>query len=336
MKDLIQRLVEAWGPTGFEHQIRQLIRAEIESLADDIMVDPLGNLICRVGSKSEGGARVMIATHMDEIGLMVSYIDRQGFLRVSSLGVPFPIYMAAGRVKFENGQVGTLGFEGNSRTQAPTLDKFYVDMTGYPAEERPQVGDPAIFWQPYQEQGDHLIAKSMDDRVGCAIAIETMRRIKQSGSPNELYFVFTVQEEEGTRGAITSAYNVAPEVGFALDVTATGDTPKPPRPMAIELGKGAAIKVTDAKHITPPAIKKLLVETAKAKNIPYQMEILTGGTTDAAMIQQANGGVPSGAISIPCRYVHSPSETVHYGDVVACTDLLTAVLQQPLAGIRPS
>jgi endoglucanase len=288
-----------------------------------------------MGSKKEGGARVMIAAHLDEIGLIVSHIDRQGFLRVSSLGVPFPAYMGAGRVQFEDGRIGVLGFEGNSRTQMPSLDKFYVDMTGYPPEERPQIGDPAIFWRPYEEQGQHLIAKSMDDRIGCAIAIKTMQRLKNSDSPNELYFVFTVQEEEGTRGAIPSAYGVAPQVAFALDVTATGDTPKPARQMMVELGKGAAIKVADAKHITPPALKKLLIQTAQAEGIPYQLEVLTGGTTDASVIQQTHHGVPSGAISIPCRYVHSPSEVVHYGDVLACTDLLTAVLKHPLAAIRP-
>jgi len=331
MKELIKKLVEAWGPSGFEHQVRELIRAEVQDLADDIRVDALGNLICRMGS---GGQRVLIAAHMDEIGVMVSHIDQNGFLRFTGIGGVFPSTLYGGRVLFENGTIGTLGYENawGSRDKLPDLNSFYIDVSTGEDTSPVKVGDPAIFWRTMDERGSRLIAKSMDDRIGCAVAIAAMQRLKSS--PHELYFVFTVQEEVGLRGATTAGYGINPDFALALDVTLTGDQPKGAK-MAVQLGKGAAIKVMDGRHIVAPAVKNLLTQTAEKHNIPHQFEILQGGTTDAAAIQLAQSGVPAGTISIPCRDVHSPSETVDLGDVQACVDLLSAVLSNPIEGIRP-
>lgn len=338
MKALIKKLVEAWGPSGFEHQVRDLIREEVQDLADEIRVDALGNLICRVGTLKKGGARVMIAAHMDEIGLMVSHIDAQGFARFAQIGVLLQNTLYGNRVKFEDGTIGAIGVEhGMTKRQSlPSLNGFYVDAANGDEALPIKVGDPAILWRELEENGHRLIAKSMDDRIGCVVAIEAMRQLKASKHPNEVYFVFTVQEEVGLRGATTSGFGVEPDLAIALDVTVAGDTPKTTPPVAVDLGKGAAIKIMDTRHIVPPAIKALLIETAEANNIPYQREILTLGSTDAAAIQTAKSGVPSGAISIPCRHVHTTSETVDIRDVQACIDLLVAILKRKdLQQVKP-
>lgn len=337
MKDLIKKLVEAWGPSGFEHQIRDLIRAEVANVADDIQVDALGNLICRMGKAQKDGIRVMVAAHMDEIGLMVSHIDENGYLRFTNIGGLFPHTLYGNRVRFENGTIGSIGVEEgwSDRTRVPDLSAFYVDVSTGDGKSPVKVGDAAGMWRTMDERGSRLIAKSMDDRIGCAIAIEAMRRLKQAGGPHEMVFAFTVQEEVGLRGATTAAYAIRPDLGIALDVTLTGDTPKGAK-MAVRLGKGVAIKALDGRHIVPPAVKDLLIKTAEANKIPYQIEILTGGTTDAAAIQLAQSGAPSGTLSIPCRDVHTTSETVDLRDVQATVDLLVAVLSKPIEGIKPS
>lgn len=331
MIELIQKLVEVWGPSGFEHHVRELIRAEVADLADEIRVDALGNLICRVG---EGDSKVMIAAHMDEIGVMVSHIDDNGFLRFANIGGVNQQNLHGLRVQFEDGTVGVLSAEATDRSRVPGLSSFYIDVDTGEGESSIKVGDPAVFWRQLDVRGQRAISKAMDDRIGCVVAIETMKRLKETQSPHEVYFVFTVQEEVGLRGATTSGYSIYPDLAIALDVTLTGDTPKGSK-MDVKLGAGAAIKAKDGRHIVSPAVKKLMVDAAEKNNIPYQIEILTGGTTDAAAIQTAQAGVPSGTISIPCRYVHSPSETVDLGDVKACVDLLTAIVTNSIEGVRP-
>ncbi len=326
MKETIKKLVEAWGPSGFEHHVRALIQAEVADLADEIRVDAVGNLICRMGS---GGPRVMVAAHMDEIGVILTYQDPEGFFRFNPLGGVLPETLTGHRVLFENGAVGVIHREGAfRRTDAPGLDQFYIDVQdGDSGDAGVQVGDPGAFTRTYEERGNRLVAKSMDDRVGCAVAIGAMRRLKEIGTPNEVYFVFTVQEEVGLRGARPAAYGLEPALGIALDVTVAADTPRNGVRVAVNLGEGAAIKVQDTGLVVPPAIKHWMIETAKANDIPYQLELLSMGSTDAAGISLSRSGVPSGCISIPCRYVHTTSETVDLQDVNACVDLLAALLK---------
>ena len=328
MKELIKKLVEAWGPSGYEHHVRQLIQDEVADLADEITVDPLGNLICRVGS---GGKKVMVSAHMDEIGLIATYAEPEsGYLRFANLGGLLNSTLAGNRVRFEDGTVGVIGIHdafGSSRTSVPNLDDFYIDVNNGNGQPEIQPGNPAGFLRDMEERGTRLIAKSMDDRIGCVVAIEAMRALNKE-TPNEVYFVFSVQEEVGLRGARTAAHGVNPDIGIALDVTATGDEIKN-RKMAIKLGGGAAIKVHDSGLVVPPAVVDWMVKRAEADSIPYQRELLTGGTTDASAIQMARAGVPSGCISIPCRFVHTTSETVDINDVQACVDLLTGLLSNP-------
>lgn len=328
MKALIKKLVEAWGPSGYEYRVRELIRAEVKDLADEITVDPLGNLICRVG---EGGTKIMVAAHMDEIGLMATFREPEtGYFRFSNLGGLNNTTLFGNRVRFENGTTGVIGAHDSWNAQS-TLNDYYVDVSNGDGADPVSEGSPAGFWREMDERGSRLIAKSMDDRIGCVVAIEAMRKLRKSKKklPNSVYFAFTVQEEVGLRGARTAAHGINPDVGIALDVTGTGDEIKN-RKMTVKLGGGAAIKVHDPGLVVPPAVRKWMVDRAEHDKIPYQLELLTGGTTDASAIQLAHSGVPSGCISIPCRFIHTVSETVDINDVQACVDLLAGLVGNPV------
>jgi endoglucanase len=167
----------------------------------------------------------------------------------------------------------------------------------------------------------------MDDRIGCDILLQTMRELAKS--PHDLYFVFTVQEEVGLRGATTSGYGVEPEIALAVDVTLTGDTPECV-PMAIVLGGGPAVKIKDSGMLSHVGVKDWLIRTAETAAIPFQREVLTRGTTDAYAIQTTRAGVPAGCVSIPTRYVHSPSEVIDYGDAQGAVKLLVSALSGPI------
>lgn len=329
MIELITKLTEAWGPSGYEHQVRALIQDEVRDLCDEMTVDGLGNLICRVGS---GGKKVMVAAHMDEIGVMATFAEpNSGYLRFSPVGGLIHTTLHGNRVKFEDGTIGVIATYdafGKGRTSASDLDNFYIDVQDEKGASVIEAGSPAGFWRETQVRGNRVVAKSLDDRIGCVVAIEAMRKLNKK-SPNEVYFVFTVQEEVGIRGARVAAQGINPDVGIALDVTASGDELRN-RKMAVKLGGGAAIKLIDSGLIVPPAIRDWMVERAEADEIPYQLELLTGGTTDAAAIQSAHAGVPSGCISIPTRFLHTTSETVDLGDVQACVDLLAGLLNNPV------
>jgi tetrahedral aminopeptidase len=189
------------------------------------------------------------------------------------------------------------------------------------------VGDIGVFERPFLDLGKRMVAKAFDDRIGVSIQIEVMRQLKNT--PHEIFFVFSTQEEVGLRGATTSAYGVDPELGLSIDVTLTGDTPKSIK-MAVSLGKGPAIKVRDGGMLSDPRLVKHLTQIAEINQIPYQLEVLEGGTTDAKAIQLTRAGVWAGCVSIPCRYVHSPSEMVDYDDVQNAVKLISALIREPI------
>jgi endoglucanase len=333
MKTLIEKLVSIPGPSGFEHHIREAIQEEINPHVDDITVDALGNLIARVGDKTSGGKRIMLSGHMDEIGLIATHIDENGFIRFSNLGGVNPKYCPGGHVQFLDGPRGVIDVEGPRAIKTtPDLKKMYIDVGAKNREECPvQVGDAAVFERPFLDLGDRVVTKALDDRIGVAVMVEALRRFKNENrkSPHELMFVFSTQEEVGLRGAGTSAFRVEPDVGLALDVTLTGDTPKGVK-MEVSLGNGPAIKVRDGRMISDTRVVEWMVSTATEHEIPYQLEVLEGGTTDAASIQISRAGVPAGCISIPCRYVHSPSEMVDMGDVEGAVLLLLELITFPI------
>jgi putative aminopeptidase FrvX len=329
MKELIQKLVEAVGPSGYEAVVREIVRAEIAGLVDDIQVDALGNLIARKGTRGPGGMRIMLSGHMDEIGVIATHIDEKGFVRFTTIGGVSPATCIGGRVKFLDGTRGLIAMERlESPDRLPGFEQLYIDVGAASRETCPvKVGGVAAFDRPYVELNGRLVSKAMDDRIAVAVMIQALKELKNS--PNELYFVFSTQEEVGLRGATTAAYGVDPELAVAVDVTRTGDTPKGIK-MEVALGKGPAVKVRDSGMLADPRVVRWMVQTAEQAGIAYQLEVLEGGTTDARAIQLTRAGVPAGCLSIPTRYIHSPSEMVDYQDVLQSVRLLVELISRPV------
>ena len=329
MKELIRTLTETFSPSGYEHAIRSTIRGMIEPFADEIKEDAMGNLIARKGERTKNGKRVMLAGHMDEIGLMASHIDEKGFIRFTGIGGINPQTLFGGRVKFINGVQGMIGGEPiTDISHSLVINQLFIDVGADNEKDCPiKVGDVAAFERPFVDLGKRVMAKAMDDRVGCAVMVEVLKRFKKSS--HEIFFVFTTQEEVGLRGAGTSAFGIDPEIGISLDVTRTGDTPKAKK-MAVTLGDGPAIKIKDGGMLADIRIVNWMIRVAEKNKIPFQREILEGGTTDAKAIQVSRSGVPAGCISIPCRYVHSPSEMVDIDDVENSTRLLSSLMEDPI------
>lgn len=331
MKKLIQKLTETFGPSGFEGPIRDVVRAEIGRLADRVNVDALGNLIAvrKPSAGAKNSRKIMLAAHLDEIGLIATHVDERGYLRFTTLGGVRPQPMLGARVRFADGTPGVIGSERLSRPdELPPFEKLFIDVGASSRKDvHLKIGDPAVFERPFLDLGDRLVAKALDDRIGVAILIETLRQLK--ATPHEIYFVFTTQEEVGTRGAGTAAFGVDPDLGLAVDVTGSGDTPNGPQ-MDVGLGKGPAIKIKDAGNISDPRVVEWMIRTAEKARIPYQREILLMGGTDARAIQLTRAGVPAGCLSIPCRYVHTPSEMVDFNDVQNAVRLLLALLRAPV------
>jgi putative aminopeptidase FrvX len=332
MKKLLKTLTETFAPSGYEDSVRKVILKEVKPLADEVKVDALGNLIVR--RKPSAGAKdpkkVMLAAHMDEIGIIASHIDKKGFVRFASVGATLGRYTLGARVRFLNGVTGVVGYDRLEQIDNIfPINKMYIDVGATSNENCPvKVGDVAAFERVFIEMGDRLVAKSLDDRSGVVVLIETLRTI--NSTPNDLYFVFTTQEEVGKRGAGVAAFGIDPDIGIAVDVTPTGDTPSSLKTV-IELGKGPCVKFRDVGMISDPRVVHWMIKAAEKARIPYQREVLLVGSSDARKIQISRAGVMTGALSIPCRYVHSASEMVDINDLKNSVKLLTAMLNKPIS-----
>ncbi len=325
---LLETLTQTFGPSGYEDEIRCVILNSVEAFADETRVDPLGSLVVYRRGTSETPKKILLAAHMDEIGLMVTHVEEHGFLRFTSIGGVRALSHIGQRARFANGIMGPIYLERQDPPKLPALHNLYVDVGATSREDCPiGVGEIGVFVGPLVQQGTRLISKTMDDRIGCYILIEVLRRLKDS--PNDVYVAFTTQEEITLSGARTSAFRIDPDIAIALDVTATGDTPKA-LPMDVSLGKGPAVKVKDSGMIAHPRVRDMLVEAAERAGVPYQMEILLAGTTDAAAMQLVRSGVPSGCLSIPCRYIHSTAEMVDQADVENAIEVMLALLSKSI------
>ncbi|KYO64522.1 M42 family metallopeptidase [Thermovenabulum gondwanense] len=325
MKDLLKNLTESYGPSGNEEKIRNVIKELVEPYSDEIKIDAMGNLIVR---KKGPGKKLMFAAHMDEIGLIVTNIDEKGFIRFSNIGGVSPYVLLGERVIFENGTVGVIGVEKLEDIKELKMKKLFIDIGASSKEEameKVKIGDMATYYRECTFLGKSISAKSLDDRAGCAVLIKALKEVKNP--KYDLYFVFTTQEEVGTRGARTSAYAIEPDLAIAVDVTLCGDTPEGEK-MAVELGKGPAVKIKDMSVLSHPEVKQLLIDTAEKNKIPYQKEVLDMGGTDAGAIHLTKEGVPSGGIAIPTRYVHTPSEMVNLDDLENTVKLILALIEQ--------
>ncbi len=325
IRDTLKKLTEAYGPSGEEENVRSMIRDMLNDQVDQIFEDNLGNLFAiRKGQK----LKVMVSAHMDEIGVIVTHIDENGFLRIAPVGGISPRLLIGQRLRFNNELIGTVYHEKLKELKELDWPKIYLDIGAddlETAKKLVKIGDLACLDQPFKEQREgRYLAKAMDDRAGCAILVEVINRLPAE-LPHEVCFVFSVQEELGLRGAKTAAYRYEPDFGLAVDVTTVGDTPKAAT-MEVSLGKGPAIKVKDNSVLCHPLIRRFMVDVAEKNKIPFQYEVLTRGGTDAGAIHLSREGVPSGALSIPCRYVHTASEIVDKSDLDYAVLLLEKML----------
>ena len=325
---LLENILTAYGPSGHEGRVANVIAAALEKHVDSLTTDVMGNLIA-VKKGTDGGKRIMLSAHMDHIGLAVIDADKNGFLRVCNVGGIRAAKMVSGHVVFENGVCGVVGADEKVEGELQVSD-LYIDVGAESKEEAlsmVSVGDMCVMKPRMTKLGENRIASpAMDDRIACFVQAQALLEI-EGDCKNEIVAVFSVQEEVGLRGAATAAYAAEPQLGIAIDVTGVGDVPSLKTKVAVKLGGGAAVKIMDRSLIATPWVVDMMEKLAKEKDIPMQREVLPYGGTDAGAIQKTRGGVPTGAISIPCRYIHSEAETVDIRDVRACIDLVKACIQ---------
>lgn len=327
MKDLVLDITGIFGPSGDEELIRNFISELVSEYADEIKTDALGNLIVH---KKGPGKKIMLAAHMDQIGLMATAVEESGYVRFAPIGGVSPSTLVNQKVVFKNGVIGIVSIEGKDCTASGPISKFFIDIGTGSREETEELispGDNCIFYAPAVELANDIISSPyLDNRVSCAVLIEVLRSLK--ALQYDTYFVFTTQEEVGLRGAKAAAFGIMPDLGIAIDVTGTGDIINPAHIMSVKLGAGPTVKIKDASVICSPMVRRLLEQTAEKHQIPYQPEILEYGGTDTASIQLTGAGIPAGCISIPTRYIHSMSETCSMSDVENAARLLTALLEE--------
>jgi endoglucanase len=319
--ELMKKLSDCFGPSGREKAIREMIIEEIKNYADEISTDALGNLIAR---KKGTGKKILFSAHMDQIGIIITHVDKKGFLRFANVGGLNAKELLGLRMVFDNGLEGVICQEELKDKEKVTMGKLFLDVASTDKEfisKNFRVGDMCVFKTEYYETEDCVICKAADDRIGCYILIEALKNHPETD--NDVYYVFSVQEEVGCRGAKTAGYSINPDLAIALDVTATGDTPDGIK-MDVKLGGGAAIKLMDKSIITHTDVKDLLTNLAEENNIKYQYEVLEFGGTDAGPIHTSREGVPSGVISIPTRNLHTSGEIFNKSDVEECIKLVNA------------
>ena len=308
--------------SGREEAVSAKIRSYIEPLVDECYSDALGNLIAVKKGTGENKKKIMLCAHMDEIGFLVTFIEDSGYIRIAPVGGINFLAASFNEVVSENGVPGVLVPQGRVAAGELGADKVYIDIGAKnkkEAERKVKIGDFFVV-RPYAKKmcGTRLMGRPFDDRIACAILIEIAKKLE---SPkNDVYYVFSVQEEVGCRGSKTAAFAVEPDYALAFDVTGTGDTIGS-MPMACKLGDGAAIKIKDASVICDMGAVKKLTELAKANNIKHQHEILMYGGTDTSSMQMAKSGCTAAALSIPSRYIHSGVEMIDLADAEACVEL---------------
>jgi endoglucanase len=336
---LLQKLSEAHGVPGAEREVREIMEEELLKYCDEVEVDNMGNLIAR---KGDGEKKVMLSAHMDEIGLIVKHIDKEGFIRFASLGGIFDqtllnqrviIHSKKGRVTGVIGSKPPHLMDEEERKKPVKAKDMFIDIGAADNKDAEKigvsVGDYITLERSFKKLGKKLVTgKAFDDRIGCYALLEVMRRVDTDWL---VYAVGTTQEEVGLKGARTAAYKITPDYAIVLEVTTTGDYPGVrEEESANKIGKGPALTLVDAGGrglITHPKVRDLLITTAEDNKIPYQLEVGEGGTTDASVIHLTKEGIPSGVISVPTRYIHSPVEVASVKDIENMIKLATLSLK---------
>jgi putative aminopeptidase FrvX len=345
MLDLMLKLDAARGISGYEEEVAELMHAELAPLSDEQTHDPLGNhYFTRRGA--EGAPVLMLCAHMDELGFLVQHIEDEGFVRLAGVGghddrmLTDQVLEVQGAHGLVTGVVGTKPAHvvtAEERARSIPLHEMFLDLGTSSREESEalgvRVGDSVTFARTGMALNGTRVftGKAVDDRAGCAVMIETMRRLAEREIAATVVAVASVQEEVGLRGAGPAAFRVQPDVAIALDVTLAGDTPATEfRQLPIRLGGGPAIKYFDwappsmIGSAVPRRLTRRLEEAAERAQVPFQREVLLGGATDAGSIALAGAGTLAGCVSIPSRHIHSAVGVVHLGDMEQCVDLLLA------------
>ena len=311
---ILKELSEAFGVSGNEGEVREVIIEAVKDHVDEVRVDTLGNLITFKRGTGDSPLKVMLAAHTDEVGLMIVHIEKNGLLRFYKVGGIDDRILPSKVVRIGKDRIpGVIGakpihlLKQEERKRVVKVEDMVIDIGVSSQEEAEKLvkrGDYAAFATPFAELGDVVKGKAFDDRAGCAVLVELVKE----RYPSDLYAVFTVQEEMGARGARVAAYAVAPDVAFALEGTIADDLPKKKDTSpTTQLGAGPAITIMDRSVIADKRLVKLLVETAKEEGIPYQFKQPGVGGTDAGRIHLTREGVPSTVVSVPCRYIHAPA-----------------------------
>lgn len=338
--ELLRRLCETPGVPGHEERVRDLIRAEIKDLADDVHQDPMGSLHAIRRGKGKSPERIMLLCHMDEIGFLVSHISDKGFLYLQSVGGFDPRNLFSRRVLVctETGDLKAVMNPGGrpvhisspeDRKKIPQAHEFFVDTgLGPAAKDVVHVGDMVVMDEPFLEMGDKVVSKALDNRIACWLGIEALRGLGKKRTSAEIHVVFTTQEEVGLRGARTAAYHVRPDIGIGIDTTLACDTPGvPEQDRTTEQGKGFGLHIRDGSFIADKALVAEMAALAEKKKIPFQRTMLRSGGQDGAAAQQAAAGARAVGIVVGTRYIHTVTEMIHKSDLEAARDILVAYLK---------
>lgn len=325
MEALLKKLVDAPSIAGSEENVRDVIRKELKPYVDEIRIDKIGNLITR---KGKGSPKIMLAAHMDELGLMVKFIGKQGFIKFDMVGGWDERILPAKKFKIHTSKGSVIGVIGSKpphiqeREEQKVPFKFkdmYIDVGADSKKEAEKTGIHVGDFITRHGEMNHMIGSKVtgygfDNRVGCLVMIETMKRLKKvKGS---VYAVGTIQEELGLIGIRGPAFGIEPDVVLALDTTIAGGTPElKPGEVSINLGGGPALAIKDAVGVINPKVKKWVTDAAKRVKVPLQYEVMSGGATDASVVPMIREGIPSGSVLVPSRYVHTPVEIADMKDI---------------------
>ncbi|MBM7605683.1 putative aminopeptidase FrvX [Metabacillus crassostreae] len=340
---MLKDLTDAKGIPGNEREVRDVMKKYISSYSDEVYTDHLGSLIAKkVGQ--ENGPKIMIAGHLDEVGFMITQIDDKGFLRFQTVGGWWSQVMLAQRVTIVTNKGDVTGIIGSkpphilppeARKKPVDIKDMFIDIGASSKEEAIEFGiKPGDQVVPYFEftvmQNEKmLLAKAWDNRIGCAIAIDVLKNLKETDHPNVVYGVGTVQEEVGLRGARTSANVIQPDIAFGVDVGIAGDTPGiSEKEAASKMGKGPQIILYDASMVSHKGLRDLVTDTADELDIPYQFDAIAGGGTDSGAIHISANGVPALSITIATRYIHSHAAMLHRDDYEHAVKLITEVVKR--------
>lgn len=340
--ELLKEISELPGVSGFEDEVREYIKNKMSGLCE-ISRDNLGSIICKKAGTSER-PRIMLAGHMDEIGMMVTYITEEGFLKFQTLGGWWEQVMLAQRVTVKTRSGDVLGIIGSKpphilrngdRNKVTQKTEMFIDIGASSREDAEAMGvmpgDPVIPVSPFAQMKNpkYLVGKAWDDRIGCAVFMEVIRDLQGKEHPNTVYGVGTVQEEPGLRGAMTSVSLVEPDIAFAIEIDIAGDTPGvKPHEVQSKLGKGPSILLYDSTMIAHRRLRDFVVDTARSLGLKPQFNTMPGGGTDAGRFHTYKAGVPSLVVGVPARYIHSHSGIIHKDDFDATVTLMTEVVMR--------